>query len=416
MDHANLKMHSTGALFNLELQYLNLKIYNKNMKLISIINTLILLLVIASSCQINSKKIKNEESVEIDLSKNKSSNQIKLSKYLKHEKYIALETTPSCLIGNVSRIEIFNDRIFILDPYIAKKLFVFDLNGKFLHAISKRGKGPGEYGDIMDFRIKNDTLYILNDRTSVMEYTLNGSFIKKQRLPFWVDLILPLKNNWGLIINSDKTIGYDFNYYTTTLKFNKEEGFFKSRFNDIPINVKRQVSVLNDSVYFFIPFEDKIFTAVNDDLIEKFHLKYPNNCIISDSELPSYNNLSSQKKVEKLYEKSISLSAIFITEKLSIFCYKNQNKPYLCFVNSKNDYSFDCEEDIINDIDSISKLPLFYSSTNDNKIISCFQRFELSDKKVFKNKLSSELSEIISKSNEDSNPIISIYSVNDNIQ
>lgn len=70
--------------------------------------------------------------------------------------WVKLETNNESVFGDVSRLRVGAGRIFILDSENAQGLFVFDLQGKFLFKIDKKGNGPGEFYTANDFFI--DTL------------------------------------------------------------------------------------------------------------------------------------------------------------------------------------------------------------------------------------------------------------------
>ncbi len=376
-----------------------------------IISCIIILSLFSLSCQIGNEQTKNDEAILINLNKKEATKQIYLSQFLLHSEYISLETSPSCLIGSIHKMEIYKDRIFILDPYTAKKLLVFDKAGKFLYQISERGNGPGEYWDIFDFVIQDNKIYVLNNRTSVIEYTIDGTFIRTYSLPLWADRMLTINNkNWGLLINADKSNGYDSSFYITTLDFDKEKGYLKSKFEDFPIEPLKQVSSLYDTSYFFLPLGNNIYCANKTGVIEKYVLQYPDNCIVSDSELKSYTKLPIRNRVEKILDNSISLSSIIFTDKLKMIKYYQQRKPYLCFLSSEKEYISIPEEEIINDIDSVPFLPVFYSSMDANKIVSSFQRYELIDAMNSNKKINAGLKKILSVSEGNSNPVIAIYS------
>jgi hypothetical protein len=71
-------------------------------------------------------------------------------------RYIPLETTDDCLIGDISKTLIRDGRIYVADFHNTFALFVFDMNGKFLFKISNRGQGPHEYISFNDFDIHNN--------------------------------------------------------------------------------------------------------------------------------------------------------------------------------------------------------------------------------------------------------------------
>jgi hypothetical protein len=66
------------------------------------------------------------------------------SSYYKSSALIKLETTDECLIKAISKIMFDENRLFIFDQLL-KSVFIFDMNGKFLHTIKRVGMGPGEY-------------------------------------------------------------------------------------------------------------------------------------------------------------------------------------------------------------------------------------------------------------------------------
>ena len=76
-------------------------------------------------------------------------------------KYIPLETSAECLMGGPSKVLIRDNKIYVADNRTTMTLFVFDINGKFLFKISKRGQGPNEYISFKDFDIQtNGDIYI----------------------------------------------------------------------------------------------------------------------------------------------------------------------------------------------------------------------------------------------------------------
>ena len=81
--------------------------------------------------------------------------------------YIKLDSSEP--IGEISKMIVTGDKIFILDAHIAQQIFVFDRTGKLLYRIKNKGRGPKEYISIWDMQvdtIRNEIL--LKDRKSVV--------------------------------------------------------------------------------------------------------------------------------------------------------------------------------------------------------------------------------------------------------
>ncbi len=132
------------------------------------------------SCVQQNKNNTNIETIRVDkvFSENLS---INLSDIVDTAKYIPLETREEFLIGTVSKVHISKDRIYILDSWQSKSLFVFNKSGKFLNKVGKLGKGPGEYLQPIDFEVDeiNRKIYVLDlVSEKLFEYSFEGEFVK----------------------------------------------------------------------------------------------------------------------------------------------------------------------------------------------------------------------------------------------
>jgi len=99
--------------------------------------------------------------------------------------FIKLETVSDGLIGNIHKVIIVNDRIFILDRLMAKSVLCFDINGKFIRKIGNHGRGPGEWLNPVDIAYLDDSqnfvIYCHSIRKLIF-YDLNGNYIKEINL------------------------------------------------------------------------------------------------------------------------------------------------------------------------------------------------------------------------------------------
>jgi len=104
------------------------------------------------------------------------------SRLYKSVKIIPLETNESCLIGDIDKIQVIDNYVLIMDASIAKSLYVFDREGRFIRKIGSVGQGPGEYVSISDFTVdrENKTVYIEDGRLPrIHKYDLaTGKFIQ----------------------------------------------------------------------------------------------------------------------------------------------------------------------------------------------------------------------------------------------
>ena len=158
--------------------------------------TATLILFVAASCGSESETIQGDIKV-IDLAGAVGKGKIvNISEVADDIKYVALETTDNSLIGQRARVQIKNDRIYVISSqYLSFDIKVFDINGKYLFTFNRMGRGPEEYslmsyvkidnvtGGFMAFDIfslkSNDTMTSL----CVKEYDKDGKYIKSHNLP-----------------------------------------------------------------------------------------------------------------------------------------------------------------------------------------------------------------------------------------
>ena len=104
-----------------------------------------------------------------------------------HVQYIPLETTDDCLIGTASKVLIKNERIYVADFHMAMAIFIFDMTGKFLFKIDKRGQGPGEYIYFDDFDIQSNGDIYIHDSwgKKFIIYSPEGKYIQDIRADYY---------------------------------------------------------------------------------------------------------------------------------------------------------------------------------------------------------------------------------------
>ncbi len=91
---------------------------------------------------------------------------------------VPLETTPECIIGGqIKNVFYRNGRVYVVEE-MAKGVFVFDDNGKFLSKIQSFGGGPEEYFEITSVRITDDRIVILDQMgRKVLFYDMDCNYI-----------------------------------------------------------------------------------------------------------------------------------------------------------------------------------------------------------------------------------------------
>jgi len=109
----------------------------------------------------------------------------KLSELVESVRIIPLETSKFNLIGYTNKIFVGRKDILITTAENTADLFRFTSGGKFLNKIGSQGKGPGEYSDIGNITVVNDSARVYIQGRSmrkILEYSLDGGFIRE--IPF----------------------------------------------------------------------------------------------------------------------------------------------------------------------------------------------------------------------------------------
>ena len=133
-----------------------------------------------SFCSVNQKELSQMDSKYIIDLDGKQESEILLSSYFQNPKAIILETNKDCLIGHIFDLQVFDDFLYVLDTQIAKSLFVFDMNGRFVRKIGSLGQGPGEYSQLSDFTIDTEKkyIYLLDFNKRIHQYLFDGTFVR----------------------------------------------------------------------------------------------------------------------------------------------------------------------------------------------------------------------------------------------
>ncbi|MBR2018336.1 MAG: 6-bladed beta-propeller [Prevotella sp.] len=126
-----------------------------------------------------------------------------LYNYIDSIEVIPLETNEECLIGDVSKVTFFDNKIFVADTYRSSKVFVFDLDGNYLYSIGVHGKAYGEYLLIGDINITDQYVDFVDcGQWKVVRYNLYGEVIKEINLAkaFGTSHFIELNTNRYMLI------------------------------------------------------------------------------------------------------------------------------------------------------------------------------------------------------------------------
>jgi hypothetical protein len=211
--------------------------------------------------------VDNPDAVTIDNEKAETVPYEKLRSILKDVKYIPLVSTEP--IGAFNGIIIYKDRIYVLDAYLAEKIFIFDMNGKQIKIIDSKGGAPQEYRGLLDMNIsEKEECLVIGDRLSMhfLYFSLDGEFLKKERSIANVSFAVM---NDGKIINhlvAGQSFDYSVNY---DLVVTEADSVIRKGFPLYPIQLRK---IDAKSLYYnfknellFSPvMSDTVYHIIND--------------------------------------------------------------------------------------------------------------------------------------------------------
>ena len=97
--------------------------------------------------------------------------------------YIKLDSSEP--VGVINKMIVTNDKIFILDAYVAQQIFVFSKMGKLLYRIKNKGRGPKEYQSIRDMQVDTIRNEILVNDALARSYLYfsadDGAFLHREK-------------------------------------------------------------------------------------------------------------------------------------------------------------------------------------------------------------------------------------------
>lgn len=85
-------------------------------------------------------------------------------------------------LGIVNKVVVDGDKIFVLDSYKSKGLFVFNSKGEFQYKISKIGQAEGEFINPDDFVVDKDRQEIIlldRNKQQLLFYSALGTYLRK---------------------------------------------------------------------------------------------------------------------------------------------------------------------------------------------------------------------------------------------
>lgn len=329
--------------------------------------------------------------------------------------YVRLESSESSLLGNISQIEIYNDKIYILDNKM-NAFYVFAMDGKFIMKLEGTGNGPGEFISPHSFWIdKSGYVFILDRQLNrLLKYSLNN-------LEFAGDITLPAPSplSFAVIPNQEVYIYY-YPLRQKELFSGKQfivadsTGTVIRSFYDAPLMGKilhgssANFYLFNDHIRTYPHFCNQVYELSGDSLNSCYTFSW-GNLGFPPSELFQKYNSSGEVMKEILTGQNNWIRLLYVYEIPQILAVKYYVKKdlYLSIWDKNENKTINIKGDMIIDNLGIGgKFPLPLTVCN-GKFVGVINPFDVIKDKV-KDKC---LVELLDGTSEEDNPILTFYSL-----
>jgi hypothetical protein len=214
--------------------------------------------------------------------------------------YIILGAKENSYYGYVSKMRVYKDRIYILDDWHAKSLFIYSIKGKHIATIGdKKGHGPFEFVNLVNFEIDytNNQILAFDDfGYKFMIYDLDGNFVKRvdSKIPVFDAVLLPngyflhAKPAWEY-----KIPGQSDCQIIIVGENNRiiKEGFEYDDNKNLNIHIFDIIRAQLDGGFNFAPkFRDTIYNVSFESIIPKYAIDYGNNKKIPNEKITDLNS------------------------------------------------------------------------------------------------------------------------------
>lgn len=230
--------------------------------------------------------------------------------------------------NDIRSLAAHQDNIYLVD-YSLNQVFLVDKDGKFVHAIGKPGRGPGELLGAGQMAIHNDTLYVFSDEKQDFEVYINDKYIATLSLSntpalsdgsrFAVDaenIFISMPQTEGSISKIPLNNPQEAQVFGTMVNFSSERQTLFQNYRHI-IRYKNNILSIPASLNFIERY------SLNGELLEKF--PYENVAFIQQRIDHARLQLHKENQVMILVS-----DAYVYADKLYLLTLHNENERAFC--------------------------------------------------------------------------------------
>lgn len=247
-----------------------------------------------------------------------------------------LEMTDSSILARISEYDIWKDTIYIFDNQ-QDDIFVFEITGKFIGRLNRRGNGPGEYIRIADMNINrfSGNLEVLSVDGRIIVYDRkNLSFLSQIALPtYFVHSFQNVSQDYDVLYFNSKTDNVLFLYSRKEDKIVASEWKIPEALSFTGFLPLKPFYVYNDSLYLYKGYFGETYLVTSDttSILRPHHSwDFGDNTFNLDAVLPEKD----WRYYDDIYMKGSAKQALGFVP-----CFEN-NKFYMMKFRYRNEEKF----------------------------------------------------------------------------
>lgn len=292
----------------------------------AILYLIVFLLIISCGYEKKNQNEKEKRIVEeIDIRQLPVRNLFSFKRPIDNCRFVALETTDESLIGEIDKVSVEGNLIFIKDNN--DKLLVFDIYGKFLNKIGRIGQSREELLSFVDFYVNKNNGYVgILDimRSRMVRYTLDGKYISSH------DCAKEMNEAYNIIgvMGDDLLIGMSNHKNSKYAYISVSKKDYSLTGSYLPYNVVGNIPCIPlrsvagyaaDGFFMTINFSDTIYKFIDNNIPEPILMVKSEQKVINSKVLSDLNGMNLEIDADAgpiLKNKgfSVGISRIFVTD------------------------------------------------------------------------------------------------------
>lgn len=284
--------------------------------------------------------------------------------------YVALETNDECILSNISKLEINESGIYILDDRRAE-IQRYDLKGSFLNKVNKKGRSREEYVSITDFNVSGNNIYVLSraEKKINVYNAFNSRYMYTIQLNDWYNNLIVVEDIIYLYSERSNNQGKDFIVYDITKEryVNSFDKFVISEsygFRTTPFSCNS-----DGRLFVTKPFDSQVYELTKRSFSTHYAFNFNISIKPKINNSTRYSEVSSQYKYKSIIKRILHFSRSDDNMRLitRLFLDGKGDRSLLSIVDSKGQVKSYCYGDKISDKFPYLHAPIYMK---DNIVVS----------------------------------------------